>query len=120
MHPESTREPTAVVKKVLATCNSLNALPTKLSPKDFFFNYLESTNQDIVYLRRLWEVPAGIPSSMGVARALSKEMKRTPEAKEAWAAFIRDEVIDWPKIPSHRVPNGLSPDLLFFSATIRH
>ena len=99
MHAESTREPTAVVKKVLATCSSLNELPTKLSPKDFFLNYLESTNSEIVYLRRLWVVPAGIPSSMGVARALSKEMERTPEAKEAWAAFIRDEVTDWLTIP---------------------
>jgi hypothetical protein len=104
MHPESTRKPTAVIKKVLSTCISLNELPTKLSPKDFFLNYLESTNQDIVYLRRLWAVPAGIPSLMGVARALSKDMRRTPEAKEAWAAFIRNEVTDWPTIPCAKSP----------------
>ncbi|PLW49232.1 hypothetical protein PCANC_06910 [Puccinia coronata f. sp. avenae] len=107
MHPESTRKPTAVIKKVLSTCISLNELPTKLSPKDFFLNYLESTNQDIVYLRRLWAVPAGIPSLMGVARALSKDMRRTPEAKEAWAAFIRNEALDL--LLSETPPRGNYP-----------
>ncbi|POV97549.1 hypothetical protein PSHT_14513 [Puccinia striiformis] len=70
----------------------LRTLPQVMTPKEFMIHFVRSTNPEVAYLRRLWAVPRGIPSSMDLVRSMRNELTNTPEGRDAWDDFIQQEV----------------------------
>ncbi|KAI7933829.1 hypothetical protein MJO29_016667 [Puccinia striiformis f. sp. tritici] len=78
-------------QKVLNVCMMLRTLPQVMTPKEFMIHFVRSTNPEVAYLRRLWAVPRGIPSSMDLVRSMRNELTNTPEGRDAWDDFIQQE-----------------------------
>ncbi|POW04138.1 hypothetical protein PSHT_11376 [Puccinia striiformis] len=101
--------------KVLAVCEALNKLPTKITPKVFFMRFLVSTYSQLPYLRGCWATKKGINSTMDLASALRDEINKTALGREAWEAFILQEAI---QIASKQEPpRGNFPKGAFHSST---
>ncbi|POW03957.1 hypothetical protein PSHT_11421 [Puccinia striiformis] len=99
------------VRKTLDICRALNELPTKMTPKRFIQVFLTSTDSQIVYLRRIWAILKGLPSSLDVLNHVRDQILETDGGGEAWADFAIK------LLAAQQPPRGYYPNGRYHSST---
>ncbi|KAH9442391.1 hypothetical protein Pst134EB_028645 [Puccinia striiformis f. sp. tritici] len=103
------------VQKTLNICRSLNELPTKMTPKRFIQVFLGSADSQIAYLRRIWAIPKGLPSTLEVLGGVRDQILKTDGGEKAWSEFIQQEAIKL--LTAQQPPRGYYPNGCYHSST---
>ncbi|PLW32873.1 hypothetical protein PCANC_07072 [Puccinia coronata f. sp. avenae] len=78
-------------QKTINVCKEISSLPTKMTPKVFLLNFMESANSTLATWRRFWAQPCGITLTMDIVHALRNEINKTNVGQAAWSHFIQQE-----------------------------